>query len=204
MDMAEPSSIPELAKLQLDDLDVVHSNLDVSWFDIDDHEFGGYFLKPPVTSSEKENSLSPAAEATVALSSIAESINPGYVNEFEGATSAVYNTPLEDNIADDHIKTVVEGLNLQTLDVIECSEGNNNLDYDYREGSTSPVMSEGKSGVKLTSENLVRLRGHGVDALRGWRALKILLPASLFVLFIVLICVDILIQDERDMLPPPT
>lgn len=207
IDMEEPSLfIPDL---QLKDLDVVHSNLAVNWFHVDDPDVlrtKPAHKNPHLTSSEKQKSLSVSADVTVTPHSILESINSGYIDEFEGETglASIIKTPLQDNISED-LKTVVEEITtLKTPDVTDCSEGNNNF-QNYEDGLPFSESSEGKNDFKLAFDSLMRRGGHGIDAFRGSRlAIKILLPASLFVICIILFCVDNLIEDELGMLPPPT
>jgi hypothetical protein len=211
IDMAEPSLL--IPESQLKDLDVVHSNLAVSWFDVDDHEFDD-FLKtkadqdPHTTGSEKQHSLSAAPEATATVpNSLLEScINHGYIAEFGGAISRVcsISTPPQDNKCEDGMAVVEEFSTLKTRDVTECSEGQDNS-LKFEDSSTLPEALEGKGDVILAScENLMRQAGHGFDAVGGWRTIKLLLPASLLVLFTVLFCVGKLIEGELGMAPPPT
>lgn len=209
LDMSGPSLFnPEL---QLKELDVVNSNLALSWFNVDNQNFDDFLKSKADQNSltmplEKQTSLSTAGpDTSVSPSLVRGGITDGYVDEYEGVIGRVYslNTPLQDNLTIVEDKAVLEELSLKkALDVTVCSEGKD-IFYKRGDGPASPQTSEAARAVKQVSKNQIRHGGRAVDAFRGWQATAMLLPTLLLV-FTVLICVDKITEGESSMFPPPT
>ncbi|KAG0606078.1 hypothetical protein M758_9G111900 [Ceratodon purpureus] len=223
---AEPSlliSQPRLKDLSSQaDLNVVHTNLVETWFNVDDPVFDDFVnikadIDPHKARSEKQNSLGNslliAAEATANLgSSLQDNINNSCVKELiEGAigvkTTFQLDEKNEDGIAPG--KAVVEGLNSKIVpDVTVCYEAMQNS-LKYEDGSTllEKLAVRGKAlrEIRQACANQLRRTNHGIHVFRGWRGMKFLLPSSyVVVLSILLIFVNFFNNSAPDVHLTPT